>query len=93
MSIGKKSSGGGDKPLLKNKSKDPVYNKPEDTGEAKKLKPGQTINVEVDGICVRGMVYKITDGAKSITVEPNGSITIEFKNIGYKLYNSYNGDI
>ena len=69
-----------EKPYVLNQSKKTIYYKPEETSEALPLGPGEKTYDPVDGINVRGKVYKVSDGYTSITVKSNFRVVMNYNN-------------
>ena len=69
-----------EKPFVLNESKRTIHYKPENTGDALPLGPGQKTYDPVDGINVRGKVYKVSDGYTSVTVKANFSVRMNYSN-------------
>jgi hypothetical protein len=69
-----------EKPFVLNESKRTIHCKPENTDEPFPLSPGQKTYDIVDGINVRGKVYKVPDGYSSVTVNANFSVRMDYSN-------------
>jgi hypothetical protein len=69
-----------EKPYVLNESKRTIHYKPEKTSEAIPLGPGEKTYEPVDGINVRGKVYKVSDGYTSVTVKANFKVYMSYSN-------------
>jgi RHS repeat-associated protein len=80
-------------PYVLNESKRTIYYKPEETAEALPLGPGQKTYDPVDGINVRGKVYKVPDGYSNVTVKANFQVHIRYNNLFYYGVGLYKGGL
>lgn len=81
---------GGGGPII-NKSKEPVFYKPENTSESKEIKSGETIDDLVDGIKVDNVIIKVTDGYSKIIINADRSVEVYYNNPLRFLYYKMKG--
>jgi hypothetical protein len=72
-----------EKPFVLNESKRTIHYKPESTSEALPLGPGQKTYDLIDGINVKGKVYKVSDGYTSVTVKANLRVIMDYSKSGF----------
>lgn len=82
-----------EKPFVLNESKRTIHYKPESTSEALPLGPGQKTYDPVDGINVKGKVYKVSNGYKSVTVKANLKVYMRYDNLFYLGVGMYKGGL
>lgn len=83
-----------EKPFVLNESKRTIhYKKESGTDEPFPLGPGEKTYDPIDGINVRGKVYKVPDGYTSVTVKANFSVRMDYSNsyIWYAINALING--
>ncbi|MFN3757173.1 MAG: hypothetical protein ACK4RM_09480 [Flavobacterium sp.] len=72
-----------EKPFVLNESKRTIHYKPESTNEALPLGSGEKTYDLVDGINVRGKVYKVNDGYTSVTVTADFVVRMDYSKSGF----------
>ncbi|WP_294310216.1 RHS repeat-associated core domain-containing protein [uncultured Chryseobacterium sp.] len=78
---------------LVNNSKKTIYYKSENGSDKIAVKPGEKVYVGVDGLRVGKTVIKVTDGYKSITVNPNGTVDIQYSDPRSIIYDINGGKL
>lgn len=80
-----------EKPYVKNKSSETIFYKPELSGEALPLAPGEKTHDDIDGLKVRNNVYKVTDNYMRVIVRKDFKVEVYYSFIGNTLINFLRG--